>query len=313
MGENILFDRFSRKSLIGFAIITILYWSWFAFLIGPTPSEYYFYILLLCFFFFNKSSRQIFVIFSPFFIYLTLYSSLRALQKINVFPIHIEDLYNLELKLFGIYSGGEKISVNEYFLDNLNIFSDLFSGSFYITWVPFPIIFGFIVFFSKKSKIGFDFWLCFLIANLIGFIGYIVYPAAPPWYYFEYGNELISSVPGNAAGLARFDEITGLTLYQTMYSQGTNTFGAMPSMHAAFPLILVYYSLKFKNYFLTALFFISLIGIWYGAVYTSHHYIIDIVIGIVCGIIGLFITEYLVNRKFVPIWYKNAISYIEKN
>jgi membrane-associated phospholipid phosphatase len=141
-------------------------------------------------------------------------------------------------------------------------------------------------------------------------MGYIFYPAAPPWYYFKYGDNLIIDSIGNPAGLAKFDALLGISMYTDMYAQGTNTFGAMPSMHAAFPLLLVIYSLKFKNKLLTLLFFISMIGIWYGAVYTAHHYLIDIIIGIVCGIIGLFITESLVNRKFMPKWYLKAIAYI---
>ena len=304
------FNRFSKNSLLGFGIISLLFWSWFILLIGVTAAEFYFFLMMAILFFTNKVTRQIFVVFSPFFIYLTFYSSLRALHKVNPFPVHLEDLYALELKYFGFMYKGERVILNEYFLENLNTFSDLFSGAFYITSVPLPILFAFICIYRKKSRIAFNFWLCFLIANLFGFVGYILYPAAPPWYFLEYGNELLLTAKGSAAGLARFDEILGISMYKTMYSQGTNTFGAMPSMHAAFPLILVYYSLKFKNKWLTMLFLLSLVGIWYGAIYTAHHYILDIVMGIVCGILGLIITELYVNRKFVAKWYSNAIAFI---
>jgi len=310
MSSNNRFDRFSQPWLVAYAVIAILYWSWFGLLVGVQSTDIALFILITAFYFISKGSRQLFVIFSPFFIYLVFYNSLRVLHKVNPFPIHIADLYQAELKLFGIYAAGQKISINEYFIENANLFSDLFSGAFYITWVPFPILFCFILFFKRKGKIAFNFWVSFLIANLFGFAGYILYPAAPPWYYLEYGNQLLLTVPGNAAGLARFDELLGISMYTSMYAQGTNTFGAMPSMHAAFPLLLVYYSRKFGNKWLTGLFFISMIGIWYGAVYTAHHYILDIIMGIVCGILGLIITELVVNRKFVPKWHKFAIAYI---
>ncbi|MGA0257376.1 MAG: phosphatase PAP2 family protein [Saprospiraceae bacterium] len=310
MASFVDFERFSKSWLVAFAVITVVYWIWFGLLVGFQTSDLNLYLLILFLFFFNKSSRQIFVLFSPFFIYLIFYSSLRALGRINPLNIHIEDLYKLEVQLFGINHEGTRISVNEYFMEHAHALLDLFAGSFYITWVPFPIFFAFIVFFSKKPKIAFDFWIAFFIANIFGFLGYIIYPAAPPWYYFEYGNELINTVPCNAAGLARFDDMLGINMYRAMYSQGTNTFGAIPSMHAAFPLLLVYYSLKFKNHWLTALFTLSLIGIWFGAVYSAHHYVIDMILGIVCGILGLIITELLVNRKFVPYWYKSALNFI---
>lgn len=307
------FYRLSKPWLIAFAVICIVYWFWFVVLIGVEPNDFYLWILISVLYFFNKASRRLFLMFAPFFIYLFFYSSLRVLHLYNPFPISTQELYDLEVLMFGMHYDGKLVSVNEYFIENRNAFSDFFSGLFYITWVPFPILFTFIVFFAKKAKIGFDFWLSFLFANLFGFIGYLFYPAAPPWYFLEYGAEIISDLPGNAAGLARFDKMIGFPLYENMYAQGTNTFGAMPSMHAAFPLLLVYYSLKFRKHLLTLLFLISLVGIWYGAVYSTHHYIIDVLIGIVCGFVGLFITEFLVNRKFVPYWYKKAIAFIREN
>ena len=304
------FNRFSGPWLTAYLVIAILYWSWFVFLVGVESTDIALFILITAFYFINRPTRKLFIIFSPFFIYLTFYNSLRVLSQVNPFKIHIQDLYDLEVKLFGVYRAGTKISLNEFFLENSNAVLDVFSGMFYITWVPFPILFAFLLFFKSKGQLAYRFWLSFLFANLLGFIGYITYPAAPPWYFLEYGNEVLRNVPGNAAGLARFDDLLGINMYRSMYSQGTYTFGAIPSMHAAFPLILVFYSLKHKNKWLTALFLLSLAGIWFGAVYSSHHYVLDILLGIVCGIMGLFITELLVNRKFVPRWHKLAMSYI---
>jgi len=234
------------------------------------------------------------------------------LHLYNGFPIHNEDVYLLEKSLFGFEYNGNEIIPCEYFKDNTNKFFDLISGSFYITWAPFPIIFGLMAFFAKKAKIGFDFWLCFLITNIFGFIGYIVYPAAPPWYYLEYGPQLLTDAPNSAAGLIRFDQMIGFPLYEGMYSQGTNTFGAMPSMHAAFPLVLLFYSLKFGKKWFSVLVGISLISIWFGAVYSNHHYIIDVIAGIFCGILGILITETWVNRKFRPNWYQKVLSFINQ-
>lgn len=311
MTNSTSFDRFSKSWVVAYFVIAILFWSWYGLFVGIEPTDISLFILITFFYFASAGTRKLFVIFSPFFIYLVFYNSLRILSKINPFKIHIEDLYNLEKSMFGVYSNGVKISLNEFFIEHHHSILDFFAGAFYITWVPFPILFGFLMFFKKKSGIAFNFWISFLIANLFGFIGYIFYPAAPPWYYFEYGNEFLRSVPGNAAGLERFDDLLNISLYKTMYSAGTYTFGAMPSMHAAFPLMLSYYSLKFKNPWLTTLILISMFGIWFGAIYSSHHYVLDILMGIVCGIIGLIITELLVNRKFVPKWHKLAMSYIQ--
>ena len=38
------------------------------------------------------------------------------------------------------------------------------------------------------------------------------------------------------------------------------------------------------------------LGIWFTAVYTSHHYIIDVALGILCAITGYLLFEYLMMR-----------------
>lgn len=37
-------------------------------------------------------------------------------------------------------------------------------------------------------------------------------------------------------------------------------------------------------------------GIWFTAVYSGHHYIIDVTLGIVCALTGIVIFEYLLMR-----------------
>jgi hypothetical protein len=311
MTEIAKYVRFNKKWVSIFAVLSLLYWMWFGLIIGVDELNFVFYLLFIILAFGTFGSRKVFVVFSPFFIYLLFYSSLKVLHKYNVFEIRIQELYDLEKSFFGFTYNGKVITANEYFLEHMNVFSDLFAGASYFTWVPFPVLFVFYFIYKKRPEIGFQYWIAFLIANLLGFIGYITYPAAPPWYFLEYGNQLIVDLKGNAAGLERFDDLLGISLYKGMYSEGTNTFGAVPSMHAAFPMMLTYFSMKFGRKWLTLLAFISMIGIWYGAVYTSHHYILDIILGIVCGIIALIATESLINRKFVFKWYDSAMNFIK--
>jgi len=304
------FDRFSKTWLTAFISYTIIYWLWFGLVVGTDTMAIAFYLLTFMLFFGNQTTRKLGLAFSPFFIYLICYSSLKILHDYNPFPIIIKRLYDLEVKWFGVNLDGVKVSLCEYFNAHLHPVLDVISGSFYITWAPFPILFGLYIFFKKRRKLVFDFWLCFLLANIFGFIIYILLPAAPPWYYLEYGDKLMVNAPGEPGGLARFDEMIGFPLYHGMYSQGTNTFGALPSMHAAFPLILSFYSFKYRSNLLSIIFVISMISIWFGAIYSNHHYIIDVLMGIGCAIIGIFLTEKTVNSNFAPNWYQKVIEFI---
>jgi len=310
MSTDFTFNRFAKNWLIFTFAFSLLYWLWFGCVVGVTAMEVAFFILIMGLIFGNHTSRRLAIAFSPFFFYLICYGSLKILHHYNGFPIHIEDLYQAELNIFGFEHDGTRIAPCDYFETHTHPILDFISGLFYITWVPFPIAFTLWAFFKGRAKLVFNFWLAFLIANLLGFIGYIVYPAAPPWYFLEYGAQLNISLPNGTAGLGRFDEMVGIPVYKSMYAGGTNTFGAMPSMHAAFPLILVYFSRKVNKKFLTLLFVLSLIAIWFGAVYSNHHYVIDVIMGIICGILGIFTTELYLNRKFAPAWFKSAVKYI---
>ena len=53
------------------------------------------------------------------------------------------------------------------------------------------------------------FAMVFLLVNLIGFAGYYIHPAAPPWYAMNYGFEPILDTPGNVAEEEGFDELLG--------------------------------------------------------------------------------------------------------
>ena len=81
-----------------------------------------------------------------------------------------------------------------------------------------------------------------------------------------------------------------------MYSKSSNVFAAMPSMHAAFMLIVLYYGIKSGLKGWNFLFGIVMVGIWFSAVYTSHHYILDIIAGIACAFLAIFLLQRFVQR-----------------
>jgi membrane-associated phospholipid phosphatase len=56
--------------------------------------------------------------------------------------------------------------------------------------------------------------------------------------------------------------------------------------------IVLYYSIKAKMKGWNILFAIITAGIWFGAVYSGHHYIIDVLAGILCTIIGITIFQW---------------------
>lgn len=182
---------------------------------------------------------------------------------------------------------GVRLTPNEYWLKNSSIFLDILSGLFYLLWVPVPIAFSMFLFLTNRKRQFLYFLFTFLWVNLLGFVGYYLYPAAPPWYFQQYGTEFISNTPSNPAQLIKFDQIVNIPVFQTIYSKGSNVFAAMPSLHSSYPLIVMYYGLKNKLGKINLFFAVVVVGIWFAAVYSSHHYLLDVLAGILTAALAI--------------------------
>jgi membrane-associated phospholipid phosphatase len=213
-------------------------------------------------------------------------------QKLHITnPVHVEEPYQIEKAWFGINTADGVLTPNELAKNHGSTFLYVISGLFYLCWVPVPLLLCIYLFFKRKRNLLVRFSAAFLLTNLLGFILYYVYPAAPPWYVDLHGFEENFSIPGNVAGLGEFDQFFGISLFEGMYAKSSNVFAAIPSLHSAYPVVLFYYGMKLKNSVLNILFFIILLGIWFGAVYSGHHYIIDVILGALCAIFAILIFE----------------------
>ncbi|MEO6721187.1 MAG: phosphatase PAP2 family protein, partial [Ferruginibacter sp.] len=206
--------------------------------------------------------------------------------------VHIADLYAMEKKLFGINVNGNILTPNEYWLKNGSTSLDIMAGIFYLCWIPVPLAFAAYLFFKDKY-LFLRFSLTFVLVNLLGFIIYYTYPAAPPWYFHNNGAVFLPGTIGNTAGLQKFDDYFDIALFRSIYQKSSNVFAAMPSLHSSYPLIVVYYGFKKRLGWINILFVTVTIGIWFAAVYTSHHYILDVLAGVTCAIAGIFIFDKL--------------------
>ncbi|MGN6163440.1 MAG: phosphatase PAP2 family protein [Flavisolibacter sp.] len=287
---------FSSKS-IRFALIASLVYLLVSYLlIGFKPDQLVLIFIFNSLYFTSSTTRRFITGFSIFILYWVIFDYMKAFPNYRYNTVHIESLYHLEKSLFGFSWNGAVVTPNEFFAVNHAAWSDALTGFFYLCWVPVPLLFAGFLFF-KNRKYFFQFALTFFLVNLIGFVGYYVYPAAPPWYVGQKGFEFIANTPGNTAGLGRFDALVGANIFAGIYSKSSNVFAAMPSLHAAYMLIVVYYSIKsgMKKIY-NLLFTLIMLGIWFTAVYSSHHYVLDVLAGIVCAIIGISLFQYFVQR-----------------
>ena len=143
--------------------------------------------LFLGLFFASPLTRKLAVALLPFVVFAISYDWMRVYPNFRVNPIDVQGLYEVEKSLFGFLSGGELLIPCEYFARHHAAVADLFAGIFYLCWVPVPIAFGVWLYFTGRRGLYLKFALVFLLVNLLGFCGYYIHPAAPPWYAMNYG------------------------------------------------------------------------------------------------------------------------------
>ncbi|MCF8244311.1 MAG: phosphatase PAP2 family protein [Saprospiraceae bacterium] len=295
------FERFPRKETTIVLSLEVAYLLWTTLVLGLRTDHLMFVALTLGLFFGTSTTRKLLMSLIFFAIYWVLYDSMRALPNYAVNPVHVQQPYDLEKWLFGFQYHGQRVTPNEFFAINTHPAADVLSGLFYLCWVPVPIGFAFWLFFKDKRML-LDFSLCFLLVNLFGFAMYYAYPAAAPWYVELHGFKENFNIPGNEAGLVNFDRILGVNLFHSMYAKNANVFAAIPSLHAAYPIISLYFGVKMRLQLASWVFLVILLGIWFSAVYSRHHYIIDVLLGLACAGATILVFEKVILKSRVNGW-----------
>jgi hypothetical protein len=244
----------------------------------------------------SGTTRRFITGFSIFVVFWILYDYMKAFPNYEFRAVDIAPLYATEKRVFGIDYHGQRLTPNEFWLLNGNAWLDVLCGIFYLSWVPIPLAFAGYLFF-KNRPLFFEFSLTFLLVNLLGFVIYYLHPAAPPWYVQQHGFNFQPLTMGSTAGLARFDSFFGVGLFKSIYAKNSNIFAAMPSLHSAYPVVVLFYAVKNKSGLFNGLFFVVMIGIWFAAVYNSHHYILDVLAGILVAVAGIAMVRLLLDKS----------------
>jgi hypothetical protein len=100
---------------------------------------------------------------------------------------------------------------------------------------------------------------------------------------------------GSPAGLARIDQLFGVDVYTTNFTNSPMVFGAFPSLHAGSAvmeaLFMSYCFPKFRP-----LFAAYTMWLWWATMYLSHHYAVDLVGGSMISAIIFYIAR----ANFLP-------------
>lgn len=220
----------------------------------------------------------------PFVLTAIVYDSQRFYSDWIRGPIHVKEPYWFDKTFFGIQTVFGAMTPNEWCQLHTHPALDVITGFFYLTFIA--IFIGIIAYFFlafRKSNPRFSaeslrmswgfFWL-----NVVGYTTYYWYAAAPPWYVAKYGlGPARLDAHASSAGCVRFDQVLGTHFFSEMYGRSADVFGAVPSLHIAYPLLAVYFAFRFQRARIFCLFFFMMMC--FSAVYLNHHYVLDILWG----------------------------------
>lgn len=189
------------------------------------------------------------------------------------FGLHVTGPVAADQAVFGVVPS---VWLQQRLVDGAPHWYDAIASLIYVThFVSLPIATA-VVWFALRHR--FTAWIvAVLTLTTLGVVGYLVYPAAPPWLAADRGVigavDRISNLGWQFLGL---DRVGGLTASS---QAGSNPVAAMPSLHAGTALLM-------------ALFFWPVVGpLWrlvllgyallmaLTLVYTGEHYVVDVLMG----------------------------------
>ncbi len=235
--------------------------------------------------FVGPRTRRLYVGLYPLAVVAVVYDAMRGIKNLGITPerVHVCDLHDHELALFGIRAGASRVTLQDYFYIHHADAADLFFAVPYGSFILVSVVFA--VFLYRASFVALQrYTWTFLVLNLVAFVTYHVYPAAPPWYFHLTGSCVadLSAHASEGVHLANADRMLGVLYFHGFYGRSSDIFGAVPSLHVAYPLLIVLegWSLFEARRWLRVAAVAFTVWMCAAAVYLDHHYVIDVLLGL---------------------------------
>jgi hypothetical protein len=251
----------------------------------------------------SPATRRFFTGMLPFLLFGIAYDVTHITQPlVRYLHVHVREPYWFDQTFFGIRTEGGVLTPNEFFARHNWPAVDFATGLAYIVFVYWAIGFGAYLAIFRRDEAGrrllSRFGWTFLFMNLAGFATYYVYPAAPPWYVADYGlGPANMAARSSAAGAARWDALTGIAYFQGFYGRSADVFGAIPSLHVSYPLLTFLHGLEMRKRWLDVASFALFGLVSFAAVYLNHHYVIDVLLGVLYALVAFGIDVALERRR----------------
>jgi inositol phosphorylceramide synthase catalytic subunit len=260
----------------------------------------------------KESARRFLIDWAPFILFWVAYDLMRGLVDNWRGAIHIREIYEYERLLTGWFT-------HEILPFRLQWFSALHDGRWYKEALDLVCANLYSFHFFIPLTIGWLFWhtvddrrlfyrfvWTLTVCNAMALVTFFLYPAAPPWYVYLYGFQPPGpELYGAAGALINIDRMIDLNFMTTLWDNfNANHFAAVPSLHGAYPVAVGWLCWKkFHRFRWVCIGYPAMV--WFAAMYLNHHYLLDLLIGLIYLLVAFAVTDRLLlphifNKRLRP-------------
>jgi hypothetical protein len=134
----------------------------------------------------------------------------------------------------------------------------------------------------------------FVSLTLVGYVTYVLYPAMPPWLASQ-----THHLPATTRIVPFVWAHLGVHEAAALFTGGNrfdNNIAAMPSLHAAYPMLICLFFWSRANRWFRALLVTYVLAMAFSLVYTGEHFVIDEFVGWTYAIVVYIVGSRLLNR-----------------
>lgn len=224
---------------------------------------------------------------TPLLLLILSYEYLRGLIPLVNHTVHFNLMWKFDVLIFGHVPS---VVLQRWFFNINHIhWYDYVATVLYLMHYVVPLIVGY--FFWESDRKYFKEYVIGIVAlSYLTFLTYLVFPAAPPWIASQQGNipplqHVTTIVLGHMFNYVAVPSVYGWF--------GANLYAAVPSLHAAFPLLTALFIGK-KWPKLWPILAIYVLSVWVAVIYLGEHYFFDVLLG---AIYALFVYAVIYRAK----------------
>lgn len=252
-------------------------------------------IAALVFGYASRWTKSVLVAAAPGILVVLGYDLMRYVRPLFVVPSRVLgcEVRDFDLSLFGV---GPNTTLSDYFAVHHITALDLYFAIPYSVFFVITIVYSIYLFQYDRPRLDRYLWSLALL-HAMAFVVWLAMPVAPPWYIRDHGCAIVAGVLPDAAGLLRVDQYFSIHYFRDFYSRAPDVFGAVPSLHCAFPAIGLFTAWRAATWFTWPLHVIYVLSMFAASIYLGHHWLVDGVAGWLMALLAVTIVSYVLRER----------------